>query len=101
MKLYEKVAKERNVGFDALNVSHFWSGDYILVCGSNKKCMLYTREGIFIGSVAEQSSWIWSSKSSPDGNKIVKHLHKKVLCSKLASISLLGSWMSGWHRCNL
>ncbi|CAG2114932.1 unnamed protein product, partial [Medioppia subpectinata] len=64
------IAKERNIGFDPLCVSYFWSGDYILVSGSNKKALLYTREGIFIGCVAEQTSWIWCAKSSPDGNRI-------------------------------
>ncbi|XP_054168644.1 intraflagellar transport protein 122 homolog [Oppia nitens] len=64
------IAKERNIGFDPLNVSYFLSGDYLLVSGSNKKALLYTKEGIFIGCVAEQSSWIWCSKPSPDGSRI-------------------------------
>lgn len=58
--------------FDPLCVSHFWSGDYILVSGSNKKTFLYTKEGIFIGCIAEQTSWIWTSKASPDGSQVVR-----------------------------
>ncbi len=69
-----KVGKERYLGFDPLCVSHFWNGDYILLSGSNKKVLLYTKEGISIGVVAEQSSWIWSCKSSPDGNRVVSEI---------------------------
>ena len=54
-----------------MNLSYICGGDYILISGTNRKALLYTKEGISIGVVAEQSSWIWSCQANLEGNKIV------------------------------
>lgn len=40
-----QVGKERALGFDPLCVSHFNSGDYLLLGGSNRQVIMYTKEG--------------------------------------------------------
>ena len=39
--------------------------------GSNKSCLLYTREGVKLGTVGEQSSWVWCCAARPDSNFVV------------------------------
>lgn len=61
------VYKERNLGFDPLCVSYMSKGEYILVSGSNKSCILLTREGIRLGTVGDQQqSWVWCCAARPD-----------------------------------
>ncbi|XP_023209528.1 intraflagellar transport protein 122 homolog [Centruroides sculpturatus] len=64
------IGKERSLGFDPMCVGYFSNGDYILVGGSNKQSVLYTREGIMVGTVAEQSSWVWCCSARPDSQHV-------------------------------
>lgn len=65
------LGKERNIGFDALKVRYF-PKNYILICGTNKKCTMYTKEGIRLGIVGEErSSWVWCSDIDPNGKFVV------------------------------
>lgn len=64
--------KERNLGFDPLCVSYMSKGEYILVSGSNKSCVLLTREGIRLGIVGDQQqSWVWCCAARPDFSYVV------------------------------
>ncbi|XP_018334742.1 intraflagellar transport protein 122 homolog, partial [Agrilus planipennis] len=66
------IGKERNIGFDALKVNYFSSGQYILICGTNKCCNLYTKDGIKLGMIGDQqNSWVWCNASHPSGDYIV------------------------------
>lgn len=66
------IGKERQIGFDALCINYFNKGDYILICGTNKICNMYTRDGIRLGSIGDQqNSWIWCCAPHPSGNFIV------------------------------
>lgn len=67
----KQIGKDRNLNFDPCCVSYFSRGEYLLICGSNKQAMLYTREGIQLGPVAEQASWVWCCKARPDANYVV------------------------------
>ncbi|XP_050737940.1 intraflagellar transport protein 122 homolog [Eriocheir sinensis] len=64
----KQVGKERILGFDPCCVSYFSKGEYLLVGGSNKACLLYTREGVKLGTIGEQSSWVWCCAARPDSN---------------------------------
>ena len=47
-----QVSKERSLGFDPTCVSYFSKGEYLMIGGSNKATLLYTREGVKLGSVS-------------------------------------------------
>ena len=66
----KQVSKERNLGFDPTCVSYFSKGEYLMIGGSNKATLLYTREGVKLGSVGEQSSWVWCCAARPDSSYI-------------------------------
>ena len=55
----KQVSKERNLGFDPCCVSYFSKGEYLMIGGSNKACLLYTKDGVKLGTVGEQNSWVW------------------------------------------
>lgn len=66
------VGKERSIGFDALRVKYFTKGEYILICGTNKACNLYTRDGIKLGMIGDvQNSWVWCCAVHPNNNFVV------------------------------
>lgn len=66
----KQVGKERSLGFDATNISYFPKGDYLLIGGSNKQSSLYTKEGVLVGPIAEQQSWVWCCTAKPDSNHV-------------------------------
>ena len=66
-----QARKERHLGFDPLSVSYFSNGDLLLISGSNKEVILYTRDGIKVGNACVASSWIWAAKVSSDGKHVV------------------------------
>ncbi|KAB7503457.1 Intraflagellar transport protein [Armadillidium nasatum] len=51
------VGKERALGYDPCCVNYFNKGEYLLIGGSNKAALLYTKEGVKLGVVGEQQSW--------------------------------------------
>ena len=46
---------------DPCSISYFSNGQFFIVAGSDKKASLYTRDGVFIGIVAERDAWLWSA----------------------------------------
>ena len=46
------------------------SGEYLLIGGSNKACLLYTKDGVKLGTIGEQSSWVWTCAARPDSTFI-------------------------------
>lgn len=71
------IGKERQIGFDALRVHYFNSGEYLLISGTNKTCTMFTRDGIKIGSIGDQqNSWVWCCAAHPTGNFVVSNRHK-------------------------
>lgn len=65
------IGKERNLGFEALKVSYFAHGEYILISGLNKASNLYTKDGIKLGMIGDQqTSWVWSGAPHPSGNYV-------------------------------
>lgn len=66
----KQVSKERPLGFDPCSVSFFSKGEYLLVGGSNKACLLYTKDGVKLGTIGEQNSWVWCCAARPDSSFI-------------------------------
>ena len=49
-------------------------GQYILMAGSNRECVLYTKEGIRLDTIGAQESWVWCAAPRPDSNYVVSGL---------------------------
>lgn len=39
--------------------------------GSDKQASLYTKDGVRLGSIGEQNSWVWTCGVKPDSNFVV------------------------------
>ncbi|XP_041711799.1 intraflagellar transport protein 122 homolog isoform X3 [Coregonus clupeaformis] len=46
-------------------------GEYIVMGGSDKQASLYTKDGVRLGTIGEQSSWVWTCRVKPDSNYVV------------------------------
>ncbi|KYN08527.1 PREDICTED: intraflagellar transport protein 122 homolog [Cyphomyrmex costatus] len=67
----EAIRRERSFSFTPLKITHFPEGQYLLVCGSNKQCLLMTHEGIQLVNVGGTfSSWVWSCAVHPTASHI-------------------------------
>ncbi|KAK0080536.1 hypothetical protein PV325_013799 [Microctonus aethiopoides] len=67
----KQIGRERSVNFIPLKISHFPEGQYLLVAGSNKRCLLMTHEGIQLSQVGDTFlSWAWSCAIHPSSNYI-------------------------------
>ena len=91
MMMMKQVSKERSLGFDPCCVSYFSMGEYLMIGGSNKACLLYTKDGVKLGTVVYQvmimmmmmiinndddddndvqASWVWCCAARPDSSYI-------------------------------
>ncbi|XP_031461058.1 intraflagellar transport protein 122 homolog isoform X2 [Phasianus colchicus] len=66
----KQIGKDRMLAFDPCCVSYFTKGEYILLGGSDKQVSLFTKDGVRLGTVGEQSSWVWTCKAKPDSNYV-------------------------------
>lgn len=66
--------------FDPCSVAWFSKGEYLIISGANKQCMLFSRDGIKLGTVAELQSWVWCSKVRPDSNFVVRIFDLLKIC---------------------
>ncbi|XP_046605986.1 intraflagellar transport protein 122 homolog isoform X1 [Neodiprion virginianus] len=65
------VSRDRSLNFIPLNVAYFPDGQYILVAGSNKRCLLMTHDGIQLASIGDTfSSWVWSCAVHPGSSHV-------------------------------
>ncbi|XP_045435161.1 intraflagellar transport protein 122 homolog isoform X4 [Pipistrellus kuhlii] len=67
----KQIGKDRPLNFDPCCVSYFTKGEYILLGGSDKQVSLFTKDGVRLGTVGEQNSWVWTCKVKPDSNYVV------------------------------
>ncbi|KAL2300007.1 hypothetical protein Nmel_012863, partial [Mimus melanotis] len=66
----KQIGKDRVLNFDPCCISYFTKGEYLLLGGSDKQVSLFTRDGVRLGTVGEQSSWVWTCKVKPDSNYV-------------------------------
>ncbi|XP_014607385.1 PREDICTED: intraflagellar transport protein 122 homolog isoform X1 [Polistes canadensis] len=65
------IGRERTVYFTPLKITYFPDGQYILVSGSNKQCLLMTHDGIQLAVVGNTfSSWVWSCAVHPSSSHV-------------------------------
>lgn len=65
--------KSKSLGYDPLSVDFQSNGDFLLVGGSNKIANIYTRDGVFVESLGQMTSWVTSCKFCRKSNNIVSH----------------------------
>uniref|UniRef100_A0A2K6M273 Intraflagellar transport protein 122 homolog n=1 Tax=Rhinopithecus bieti TaxID=61621 RepID=A0A2K6M273_RHIBE len=69
--LFPQIGKDRALNFDPCCISYFTKGEYILLGGSDKQVSLFTKDGVRLGTVGEQNSWVWTCQVKPDSNYVV------------------------------
>jgi intraflagellar transport protein 122 len=74
---YKVSGKERSLGFDPLSVSYFNQGQYLLVSGSGGNCVLLTRDGIKLGPIGQQDTWVWGVAAKPESSFVVKRKQRE------------------------
>ncbi|XP_029457277.1 intraflagellar transport protein 122 homolog isoform X3 [Rhinatrema bivittatum] len=67
----KQIGKDKVLNFDPCCVSYFSKGEYIVMGGSDKRVSLYTKDGVRLGTIGEQNSWVWTCKVKPDSNYVV------------------------------
>ncbi|KAL2613280.1 hypothetical protein R1flu_024972 [Riccia fluitans] len=85
LSFYEKsgkqIGKDKDLGFDPCCVTYH-DGKYVFVGGSDRKVLLYSKEGTELTTVCETADWVWTLCSRP------KHDFVAVGCND-GSISML------------
>ncbi|XP_064523148.1 intraflagellar transport protein 122 homolog isoform X2 [Pseudopipra pipra] len=66
----KQIGKDRELGFDPCCVSYFTKGEYLLLGGSDRQVSLFTKDGVRLGTLGEQSSWVWACRVKPDSNYV-------------------------------
>ncbi|NWQ60244.1 IF122 protein, partial [Neopipo cinnamomea] len=67
----KQIGKDRELSFDPCCVSYFTKGEYLLLGGSDRQVSLFTKDGVRLGTLGEQNSWVWTCKVKPDSNYVV------------------------------
>ncbi|XP_063797290.1 intraflagellar transport protein 122 homolog isoform X2 [Pseudophryne corroboree] len=67
----KQIGKDRSLGCDPCCVSYFSKGEYIVLSGSDKQVSLFTKDGVRLGTIGEQNSWVWTCRVKPDSNYVV------------------------------
>lgn len=67
----KQIGKDQALNFDPCCISYFTKGEYILLGGSDKQVSLFTKDGVRLGTVGEQNSWVWTCQVKPDSNYVV------------------------------
>ncbi|XP_052282617.1 intraflagellar transport protein 122 homolog isoform X3 [Dreissena polymorpha] len=66
----KQIGKDRQLGYDPCFVRWFTRGEYVVVGGGNKQCNLHTKEGVKLGTIGDQQSWVWAAAVRPDSNYV-------------------------------
>ena len=69
--LYIQVAKEKSLNYDPCCIGWFSRGEYLVMGGANKQINLHTKDGVQLGTIGEQNSWVWCCQVKPDQNYVV------------------------------
>ncbi|KAJ8301312.1 hypothetical protein KUTeg_021173 [Tegillarca granosa] len=66
----KQIGKDRNLNYDPCCLNWFSKGEYVVIGGANKQCSLHTKEGVKLGVIGDQTSWVWSAAVKPDSNYV-------------------------------
>ena len=73
-----QIGKDRALGYDPCCVRWFSKGEYLVLGGASKQCELFTNEGIKLGTICEQKSWVWCCAVKPDSHFVVSFLFSTI-----------------------
>uniref|UniRef100_A0A8D2F7F5 Intraflagellar transport protein 122 homolog n=1 Tax=Theropithecus gelada TaxID=9565 RepID=A0A8D2F7F5_THEGE len=95
----KQIGKDRALNFDPCCISYFTKGEYILLGGSDKQVSLFTKDGVRLGTVGEQNSWVWTCQVKPDSN-YVRHITGVVGCQDgtISFYQLIFSTVHGLYK---
>ncbi|XP_046449261.1 intraflagellar transport protein 122 homolog [Daphnia pulex] len=68
----KQIRSEKPLGFNACRIVPYRhaGGDYLLVCGSNRQCQLFSNEGYALGSIAGCSKWVWATTTKQNSTVV-------------------------------
>ena len=83
-----KVRSEKSLGFNVCRIVPYRhaGGDYLLLCGSNRQCQLFSCEGYPLGSVADCNKWVWATAAKPNSTIVVMDLEDISLKNNLITL---------------
>lgn len=89
-----QIGKDKFLTFDPCCISYFPKGEYIVLAGSDKQASLHTKDGVRLGTIGEQNSWVWTCHVKPDSNFVVGSQIRlsQMRLSKLDLIDLILQW---------
>ena len=83
----------KKLGYDPCTLGFFSNGEYLVIGGSNKKAELMTAEGVFLHTIAEQDSWVWTAPPRPNHNYVaVGSDHGNIAMYQLAFATVHGMY---------
>lgn len=65
-----QVGATRPLGFDPCCVRHFANGAYLVLGGSDRRCSLWTKDGVELTSLVERGDWVWTCVPRPGHNSV-------------------------------
>ena len=72
------------MNFIPLKITYFPNGQYLVVSGSNKQCLLLSHDGIQLATIGTSfSSWTWSCTIHPESTHVVSIVSKGTFSCKL------------------
>ncbi|XP_050414597.2 intraflagellar transport protein 122 homolog [Patella vulgata] len=66
----KQIGKDRPLGYDPCALNWWAGGEYVILGGANKQCSLHTKEGVKLGVIGDQTSWVWCCEVREDGNYV-------------------------------
>ncbi len=80
-----------------------------MVGGADKQATLHTKEGVKLGVIGEQNSWVWVCRVKPESNYVVsfkarkdlKHDVKQTPCLKMCSKFIVPPFLYCSPQCAL
>jgi len=66
----QECMREQKLSFDPCTISFFSSGDHFILAGTGKAVQLWTRDGIYLGDIAQKEDWVWSVAVRPKQSNV-------------------------------
>jgi intraflagellar transport protein 122 len=67
-----QLGKDRELKYDPCALTYYGDGEYMLIGGSDRKVSLWTKEGVFLATVAEREDWVWAIGARPKQKFLVR-----------------------------
>ncbi len=67
----QQLGRDKKLDGDPMSLNYFTNGEFLCTGGTDKKVNLWTKEGVRLGEVAQETDWIWTVSHRPLHNHIV------------------------------